>query len=508
MSLSVIRKIMVGCGKCGTPFESETISVLNAVTDTDLLEKLKNLEMLKAKCPHCGGEGNITSLFVYHDPIRCNLWLVIPENYESRYLLIADIFNEIIEDYSKSLTESEKEKLFALPRKIMPLPVFLLKIDSPFVGGIGLGFIHFSPLPEINLDDIRSEKYLIDWEENQRRFSMVLINSNYPEAVNSLWRLVERNIHLDRIFIQADEVAYPQTPIGTYGVLDILISIGSTIILPVVLGVLSNVIYQAIIDRKKAKNSVQKALNSLPLNNPRRILYEEKLKLFKDDDVEHFACDDQACFVIRCKENKKEYRISGTFLELNEKLKYLRTHLLKRVTIPGNCHMCVHVANHYVDLQRNPAYGDVGNLVNSYDKIFSKDTRVKFVDYNYVNKMSNGMNACKKAKTEMEKGDYASAIEILEEHVKDGAVTLDIIYNYAICLFKVGRDAEASYMMEEVIIRSINLGSSSLAVEFDQFSQRRGDEIDHGDEGKGVAVPTGSCPGGLEDAIEPFQPCV
>ena len=45
-------------------------------------------------------------------------------------------------------------------------------------------------------------------------------------------------------------------------------------------------------------------------------------------------------------------------------------------------------------------------------------------------------------------------------------------------------------------------------MEFDQFFQWCGDEIDHGDEGKGVAVAMRSCPGGLEDAIEAFQPCI
>lgn len=37
------------------------------------------------------------------------------------------------------------------------------------------------------------------------------------------------------------------------------------------------------------------------------------------------------------------------------------------------------------------------------------------------------------------------------------------------------------------------------------IAERCGDEVDHGDEGFRVSVAAGSCPGGLEKAVEAFQ---
>ncbi|CAO0824681.1 hypothetical protein DFAR_810008 [Desulfarculales bacterium] len=45
----------------------------------------------------------------------------------------------------------------------------------------------------------------------------------------------------------------------------------------------------------------------------------------------------------------------------------------------------------------------------------------------------------------------------------------------------------------------------SLIVEFDEFPQWCGNEVDHGHEDRDITVDFGSCPGGLEDAVKPFQ---
>ncbi|MCC6569627.1 MAG: hypothetical protein IT315_10355, partial [Anaerolineales bacterium] len=142
-SLSLLYESQVGCGKCHKPFSYKIPVVINAATDPQYVEQLRDMSLLMATCNHCGFSAPTPVIFLYHNPHQSILWAITTASYEIRFQQLRNIVSSISSDYLKTLPPEEAQKFRSLSWQLIPMGTFLQKIGSSLASGEGLGFVHF-----------------------------------------------------------------------------------------------------------------------------------------------------------------------------------------------------------------------------------------------------------------------------------------------------------------------------------------------------------------------------
>jgi tetratricopeptide (TPR) repeat protein len=460
-SYSIFIESKAGCGQCGKQFKYMNPLVINAATDPQYIDKLKDLSLLKAKCEYCGYDATMPAIFLYHDPTQQILWAVSTLDYASRYLQLKNTVDSIISDYLKILPTEEAIIFRKLIWQYVPLEIFLQKIGAPIVKGKNVGFIHFYPLPRVTINK-ESVSYYSPLSDSQiQDYDVALVEGNYPDFYHALWDLLQFESQFLKIYIRPLSLTEPKKPIATYGTPEIMFYVGSYIVLPIFIGILSSLLASLILEKVKAKQTLEESLNQKEYKNSPRyeLLKDLASKIIKAQENDLVSSDKVNIF-LRVKQDKKEYTFSGAISEVYDQLLSFRKDILRSVRIVGDCHIVPFFADRFVngslDVLKIQKSRDLGK---SYDKIFSKSTRTLFASGDQAKYLENSLEKCKQAKVLMEKNNYKEASILLEGLLKGEYTSIDVLYNYALCQEALGNEQLALAFYEQVLIRAINLPS-------------------------------------------------
>jgi len=430
-SYSIFIESETGCGKCSKAFKYMNPLVINVATDPQYIDKLKDLSLLKAKCEHCGYDAPVPAIFLYHDPSQHILWVVSTVDYANRYLQVKNIADSLISEYLKILPAEESTIFRKLSWQYLPLEIFLQEIGSPILKGKNVGFIHFYPLPRVTINK-ESVSYDSPLADNQiQDYDVALVEGNYPDFYNTLWDLVNFEFQFTRLYIRPLRLTEPKKPIATYGTPEILFYIGTNIVFPMFIGILSSLLASLILDKVKTKRKLQESLNQKEnINSPRyELLKNITSKIIKAQENDMLSSD-TINISIRVKEDKKEYTFSGSINEVQKQLLSLRIDILRSVRITDDCHIVTFFADRFINgsLDGRKIHKS-RDLSKTYDKVFSKSTRTLFASGEQAKYLSNSLQACKQAKFLMEKNSYKEASVLLEGLLKGDYTSIDVLYN-------------------------------------------------------------------------------
>lgn len=460
-SYSIFIESKAGCGQCGKEFKYMNPLVINAATDPQYIDKLKDLSLLKAECEYCGYDATMPVIFLYHDPTQQILWVVSTVDYASRYLQLKNIVDSLVSDYLKLLPTQEVISFQKLSWQYVPLEIFLQKIGSPIVKGKNVGFIHFYPLPRVTINK-QSISYDSPLSDSQiQEYDVALVEGNYPDFYHTLWDLLHFESQFLKIYIRHRSLTEPKKPIATYGTPELLFYVGSHIVLPIFIGILSSLLASLILEKVKAKKALEQSLNQKEYtNNPRYELLKYLASRIIKAQENNMVSSDKVNILLRVKEDKKQYTFSGTISEVYSQLLSFRKDILRSVRIAGDCHIVPFIADRFINgsldvlkLQKSR------DLAKSYDKIFSKSTRTLFASGDQAKYLENSLEKCKQAKALMENNRYKEASVLLEGLLKGEYTSIDVLYNYALCQEALGNEELALAFYEQVLIRAINLPS-------------------------------------------------
>jgi tetratricopeptide (TPR) repeat protein len=460
-SYSIFRESETGCGKCSKVFKYMNPLVINAATDPQYVDKLKDLTLLKAKCEYCGYDAPVPAIFLYHDPAQHILWVVSTVDYANRYLQLKNMADSLISEYLKILPAEESTIFRKLTWQYFPLEIFLQKIGSPIIKGKNVGFIHFYPLPRVtvNKEYVTYDSPLSDSQIQD--YDIALVEGNYPDFYNTLWDLLHFEFQFTRVYIRPLRLTEPKKPIATYGTPEILFYVGTNIVLPMFIGILSSLLASLVLDKVKTKQKLQESLNQKEnINSPRyELLKDITSRIIKAQD-NNMLSSDTINISIRVKQDNKEYAFSGSIIQVYKQLLSLRIDILRSVRITDDCHIVPFFADRFINgsLDR-PKIQKSRDLAKAYDKVFSKSTRTLFASGEQAKYLSNSLESCKQAKVLMEKNSYKEASLLLEGLLKGEYTSIDVLYNYALCQEALGNEELALAFYEQVLIRAMNLPS-------------------------------------------------
>ena len=457
---SLIKEVKVGCGKCHQPFSSKTLLAVNAEADPHLVEQLRDLSLLTSKCTNCGYEAHIPAVFLYDDPSADHLLLVVPDNYQIRYLLVQELFDVLLEDYSKPLPEVDKQRLQKASRRVVPLLPFLLMIKSPAVRGTGMGVLHFYPFPRVDLPTTHSS-FEDAGPAKVGQFEVGLVEGNYPDFYQSLWSLIKDDFQFDKSYLRGRDIQKDQTPVATYGIPEIIFYVGASVVVPIFVGVLSTLISTLVLEKRQAKRELEAwKKRASDDKNPKEFLiaqHAEKLLKAQNNDM---TPSDKVCIRIRVHQSSSEYVFRGTLHDVCRELKRFRCNMLHSVTLPGDCHVCNYVGSAYADVTlETDTVGSIENLKRRFGKLFNKTTRVRYASGDQADYLYETLRTCARAKDLMDKKEYEAAAILLQEQLRGEESSLELLYNYALCAKELGRDESADSLFEQVLVRAINLPS-------------------------------------------------
>lgn len=464
-SRSLIYESQVGCGKCHQPFSYKMPVVINAATDPQYVEQLKDMSLLMATCNHCGFSAPTPIIFLYHNPDQSILWAITSESYEVRFQQLRNIVGSISSDYLKTLPPEEAKMFRSLTWQLIPLGIFLQKIGSSLAKGKGLGFIHFYPFPQVTVDE--SLAIVKDFEPTPavqiKDFDVGLAEGNYPDFYNTLWGLMHDEFQHRRQYVHTEKVTEPKKPIGTYGFPELLLYIGSSVVLPIAIGTLSNLISDLILEKRKTKQQLEESLKEARQNNhPQFFVVEERAKKIINAQDNEMLPSDKIQVRLQVLNTKKEYIFRGSIREVYKQLKTFRHSILRSVRISDDCHIANYIGDHYVDAtieNKEIGIGKSAELAKRYGKLFSKSTRVRFADGKQGDYLSNSTHVCAKARALMSEENYEEAILLLQDELCGDETSIEVLYNYALCLDALSYEDEANFIYEQILIRAINLPS-------------------------------------------------
>jgi len=287
------------------------------------------------------------------------------------------------------------------------------------------------------------------------------VEGNYPDFYRTLWDLFHFESQFLQIYIRPLSLTEPKKPIATYGTPEILFYVGSHIVLPMFLGILSSLLASLIFEKVNARKTLEKSLSQKEnMDNPRYELLKHLASKIIEAQENDMVSSDMVKIFLRVKEDNKEYAFSGTITEVSNQLLSFRKDILRSVRIVGDCHIVPFFGDRFMngslDVSKMQKSRDLGK---SYDKIFSGSTRTLFASGDQAQYLENSLGKCKQAKALMEKNSYEEASLLLEGLLKGKYTSIDVLYNYALCQEVLGNEDLALAFYEQVLIRAINLPS-------------------------------------------------
>ena len=169
---------------------------------------------------------------------------------------------------------------------------------------------------------------------------------------------------------------------------------------------------------------------------------------------------DEINFTIIDNATGKSYRFAGTVADVFKDMTAFRKKILLSMYLPGNCHCCLFLGNHFIDLSVSEEANHISDFESLYKKHFAPSSKVRLIygdDTDYFYKQAS---ATKLSRLLISEKRYEEALRVLfSAHSEQRLNNTDLLFNIGFCLKMLGFENEACDIFEQVLIQTINFPS-------------------------------------------------
>lgn len=421
-STKIEANIVMKCASCENNIERKVPIFIQGTKEEEILDSIYNYSIFATKCPHCGCIRAGVWQFIYYEVSDNVIYYVIPDE---KLLFWGDIkisLEKVLLDYIFTSDIQTRKNIKNAKKFFVPMKSFETVIKNKKEYKVGT--VHFTPQPTIKINqdyEYTSEYINFGIDKN----SMLLVDNNLPENFEQLIADVYTCIRNVGYPISLNKCQIENEILTTHGIPEIVIILGTYLLLPIVTSIMASVIYDFI-----------------------------KKKKFNEDEKEIWR------FVIKINETDKQYIFAGNLEEIIESLKLIATDI-NSLNIGGKCHMATTAGDVIMDLYASKKPIAFDDCTEIYNKKFNKNTAVGFYLYEETQKyICDSGKICAYVETLIKNNYFDMAIELLTPYVNvEPPLTpsIEVLYNYAICLKHLKRDNEATKVFELIIRQYLEL---------------------------------------------------
>ena len=111
INAKITSEVILRCAKCNKEFQHEIPMLIEGNKQSDILQKIFDFSIFKAKCTHCGCESAAVFHFVFYDTVENILYYIIPPEKVLHFNEVRVFLDQIVLHYKNSQPISEKIKL-------------------------------------------------------------------------------------------------------------------------------------------------------------------------------------------------------------------------------------------------------------------------------------------------------------------------------------------------------------------------------------------------------------
>lgn len=421
-SVKIEANIVMKCASCKNNIERKVPIFIQGTKDEEILDSIYNYSIFATKCPHCGCIRAGVWQFIYYEVSDNVIYYIIPDE---KLLFWGDIkisLEKVLLDYLFTSDIQTRKNIKNAKKFFVQMKSFEAVIKNKKEYKVGR--VHFTPQPTIKINqDYEYTSDYIDLGIDKNR--MLLVDNNLPENFEQLIADVYTCIRNIGYPIRLDKCQIENEILTTHGIPEIVIILGTYLLLPIVTSIMANVIYD----------------------------FTKKKKLNKDEN-------EIRRFVIKINGTDKQYVFAGNIEEIIESLKLIASDI-NSLNISGKCHVATTAGDLIMDLytsKRPIAFDESSDI---YTKKFNKNTAVGFYLYEETQKyIQDSGKICAYVETLVKNKYFDMAIELLTPYVNVEpplTPTIEVLYNYAICLKHLKRDNEATKIFGLIIRQYLEL---------------------------------------------------
>lgn len=421
-SIKIETNIVMKCASCKNNIERKVPIFIQGTKEEEILESIYNYSIFATKCPHCGCLRAGVWQFIYYEISDNVIYYIIPDE---KLLFWGDIkisLEKVLLDYTFTSDIQTRKNIRNAKKFFVPMQSLEIVIKNK--KEYKTGMVHFTPQPtiKINQDYEYTPEYLnLAINKND----ILLVDNNLSENFEQLIADVYTCIKNIGYPISLNKCQIENEILTTHGIPEIVIILGTYLLLPIITSIMASVIY----DFAKKKK----------LNNDKNETWR---------------------FVIKISGTDKQYIFAGNIEEIIESLKLIASDI-NSLNISGKCHMAATAGDLILDVYTSEKPIVFDDSTEIYNKKFNKNTAVGFYLYEETQKyIRDSGKICAYVETLVKNNYFDMAIELLAPYVNvDPPLTpsIEVLYNYAVCLKHLKRDSEATKVFELIIRQYLEL---------------------------------------------------
>lgn len=424
-SIKIEANIVMKCASCKKYIERKVPIFIQGTKQEKILESIYDYSIFTTKCPHCDCVRAGVWQFIYYNILDNILYYVIPDE---KLLFLGKIkisLENILINYMYESDIQIRKKLKNAKKFFVPMKSFETVIKN--TKEYHLGRIHFIPQPTIKINEnyeYRTEYINYNIDKN----NILLVDTNLPEDFEKMISDVYTNIRIAGYPINYNKCQIENNILTTHGVPEIVLILGTYLLLPIVTSIAASVIYDSV----------------------------KRKEIIKNNDI--------LKIIVKINDTDKQYIFAGTIEEIIESLKLVGTDI-NSLNIGGKCHIATTTGDIILDIDasRDPICFEDSSEV--YNKKFNSNTAVSYYLYDETQKyISESGKICAYVETLVENNYFDTAIELLTPYINvEPPLTpsIEVLYNYAVCLKNLKRNDEAEKVYAMIIRQYLELPSIS-----------------------------------------------
>lgn len=413
MSTKNTVEVNVICRDCKKEFSAEVQFYYDSTSI-----KEKSLDFTAVTCPHCGAKDELNFPFLFYSRENHILYTVFASRNFNSFEKIKLLTNKLLEQYLSNSSFKEQAEIRGVERRYVERELFLkaIGIDERENFILGLRDIRFTPTPNVSMDS--KYCFLGDQKEYNLSKNDIAFSSNGLSVLkkNIITETCDR-LNRDGFAINLVEVEDEPQPSVTCGLLEIVLTVGSMVVIPILVNVISDIIFDLMPKSKKKKTG-------------EKLEEKSKTQLKKNDEIK---------VRINVDGTKKVYYFEGYPEGVAQAMRECGLSALKTLSIK-DCHTAIAIDNLVADLMIKSTFNHqtFNEIAKEYQKVFHPDSAVE-INESYGKYQESEGTACYKASLLMDEGNYKAAYWMMVPLI-DKAQTIEFFYNLFLCVSHLDAD--------------------------------------------------------------------
>ena len=404
------------CRDCKKEFSAEVQFYYDSISIEE-----KSSSFAVVTCPYCGAEDDSSIPFLFYSRENRILYTVFASRNFNAFERIKLLADKLLEQHLSNSSFKEQAEIRGAERRYVEKELFLKTIEIDKSENIILGQrnIRFTPPPSIS---IKNEYcYIGDHKEYNLSKNDIAFSSNGLSLFqNNIILETYNRLNNNGFTVNLIDVEEEQQPSVTCGFLSIALTVGSVVIIPILVNVISDIITD--LRHKKEKS-------------------EPELK--KNDDIRVTISEDGT---------KKVYCFEGSPDRVVQAMRECGQSSLKTLSLK-DCHIAGAIDNLVLDLMFQSTFNHqtFNEIAKEYQKVFHPNSAIE-IKLSSSGYEESEETICYKASLLMKEGDYKEAYWMMHPLI-DTAQNIEFFYNFSFCLSHLDVDDQIILHAYEHVIK-------------------------------------------------------